>query len=290
MSLICTNFQKSYGTSTVLKGGTLVAQKGEITGLIGKNGAGKSTTFKIITGLLQREKGQFSWNDLEVDPTSIKWKSKLGYLAEHNPVYKSMYIKEFLKFACEMYSLKNSKDRIDEVIVQTGLTDYANRKIVELSKGYRQRVGIAQSIINDPEVLILDEPTSGLDPSQLVEIRSLIKGLSKDRVVILSSHILSEVEQICNSVYLLKDGVVSLLNGEDQFERLRMRFSENVDASLFESIGQLLNLKSDGFDIELYKNSTRVELFDCAVQHNLKIVEMSSLSDGLMDQFIQKSN
>jgi len=231
MSLLIQNIQKSYGTKQVLKNGSLLAPKGSVTALIGKNGVGKTTTFKIVCGLISAEGGEVLWNKTKMHPTSMEWKKRIGYLPEHNPLYKDMYLREFLSLACQIHQVKNPSKRITEVIELVGLGEYTNFKINHLSKGYRQRVGLAQAIINDPEVIILDEPTSGLDPSQLVEVRALIKSLAKNKTVILSSHILSEVEQICDRIYMIQNGTIASLDDMKNDNIWLVRFDAEVSFS-----------------------------------------------------------
>lgn len=206
MSISVQNISKSYGSQLVLNEVSFNAKKGEIIGFLGPNGAGKSTTMKIITGFLAADKGQVFITDEEVHLNSTITKSKIGYLPEQNPLYLDMYVQEYLEFQAKLK--KESKASIPVVIEKVGLTEEKHKKIGQLSKGYQQRVGLAAAILHNPEVLILDEPTTGLDPNQLREIRSLIKMLGKEKTILLSTHIMQEVEAICDRVIIINKGEI----------------------------------------------------------------------------------
>ncbi len=208
MSVVVNNLHKSYGGQKALNGITFSAKKGEILGFLGPNGAGKSTTMKILTCYIPQESGTASICDLDINQNALEVRSKIGYLPENNPLYLDLYVKESLAFIASLHRVKNTNERIKEVISLTGLTQEQHKKIGQLSKGYKQRVGLAQAIIHDPEVLILDEPTSGLDPNQLIDIRKLIKELGKTKTVILSTHIMQEVEAICDHVIIINKGEI----------------------------------------------------------------------------------
>ncbi len=208
MSIEVKNVFKYYGEQKALNDVSFKINSGEIVGFLGPNGAGKSTMMKIITCYLTKSSGEVKVCGLDVENDSIEVRKKVGYLPEHNPLYLDMYVKEYLDFICGIFKIKNKKARIEEVIKLVGLGKEQNKKIGALSKGYRQRVGLAQAIIHDPEVLILDEPTSGLDPNQLVEIRKLILDIGKTKTVMLSTHIMQEVEAICDRVIIVKDGKI----------------------------------------------------------------------------------
>ena len=207
MSIYISELSKNYGPQKALDHISFEINKGEIVGFLGPNGAGKSTTMKILTAYITADSGKVEING---EALGMKTKKMIGYLPEHNPLYLDMYIKEFLAFTGSIYGLKGSalKNRIDELIEMVGLQRERHKKIGQLSKGYRQRVGLAQALIHDPEVLILDEPTTGLDPNQLVEIRSLIKTVGKDKTVILSTHIMQEVEAICERAIVINLGKI----------------------------------------------------------------------------------
>ena len=208
MSITIEKVNKFYGKQQVLTDISFSLKKGEIVGFLGPNGAGKSTLMKIITCYLQQDSGKVKVCDLDTQEKDILVKAKIGYLPEHNPLYTDMYIKEYLSFVGSIYKIDNLKNRIAEIIQQTGLTTEQSKKIKELSKGFKQRVGLAAALIHNPEVLILDEPTTGLDPNQLVEIRNLIKEVGKDKTVLLSTHIMQEVDKMCNRVIIINKGKI----------------------------------------------------------------------------------
>ena len=204
------NISKSYGTQKVLCAINQEFGVGRIVGLLGPNGAGKSTLMKIVTGYIAADEGEVLIDGKRVAVDDVETKRMVGYLPEHNPLYLDMYVREYLNFVAEVYGLKGvqKRDAVEGVVERTGLTLEANKKIGQLSKGYRQRVGIAAAIIHNPKVLILDEPTTGLDPNQLIDIRQLIKDLGRDRLVIFSTHIMQEVEQVCDDVIVINRGNV----------------------------------------------------------------------------------
>ena len=204
------NISKSYGAQKVLCAINQEFGVGRIVGLLGPNGAGKSTLMKIVTGYIAADEGEVLIDGKQVAVDDVATKRLVGYLPEHNPLYLDMYVREYLEFVAEVYGLKGvaRRETVEGVIERTGLTVEANKKIGQLSKGYRQRVGIAAAIIHNPRVLILDEPTTGLDPNQLIEIRQLIKDLGRDRLVIFSTHIMQEVEQVCDDVIVINKGNV----------------------------------------------------------------------------------
>ena len=208
MSIEVKNLFKYYGDQAAVKDITFKVNSGEIVGFLGPNGAGKSTTMKIITGYISASSGKVKVCGIPVTESSLDTRRKIGYLPENNPLYLDMYVKEYLTFVGNIYKVPNLKERVDEMIEKVGLEVEQNKKIGQLSKGYRQRVGLAQSIIHDPEVLILDEPTSGLDPNQLLEIRSLIKSIGKEKTVMLSTHIMQEVEAICDRIVIINKGEI----------------------------------------------------------------------------------
>ena len=210
MLLEIKNISKSYGAQRVLCSINQEFDAGRIVGLLGPNGAGKSTLMKIVTGYIAADEGEVLIDGKQVAVDDVATKRLVGYLPEHNPLYLDMYVREYLEFVAEVYGLKGvaRRETVEGVIERTGLTVEANKKIGQLSKGYRQRVGIAAAIIHNPRVLILDEPTTGLDPNQLIEIRQLIKDLGRDRLVIFSTHIMQEVEQVCDDVIVINKGNV----------------------------------------------------------------------------------
>ena len=200
------NLSKTYGKQSAVENLTFQLEEGQIVGFLGPNGAGKSTTLKMLLGLIKPSSGSVTIDGKDPQEQEITLKKQIGYLAENNPLYPEMYVREFLAFIGNIHQITNLESRIQEVIEWVGLEKEAHKKIQELSKGYQQRVGIALAIIHDPKILILDEPTSGLDPNQRDEIRTLIKSLQKDRIILFSSHILSEVEAICDRALLIHEG------------------------------------------------------------------------------------
>ena len=208
MSISINKVNKFYGKQQALTDVSFSLNKGEIVGFLGPNGAGKSTLMKIITCYLEQDSGKVQVCDLDTVEQNLKVKAKIGYLPEHNPLYTDMYIKEYLTFVGRIYKVENLNNRITEIIQQTGLTAEQSKKIGELSKGFKQRVGLAAALIHNPEILILDEPTTGLDPNQLVEIRNLIKEVGKDKTVLLSTHIMQEVDKMCNRIIIINKGKI----------------------------------------------------------------------------------
>ena len=231
MSLDIKNISKKYANQIALKDISFSLKKGDIVGFLGPNGAGKTTLMKIITSTLKQDKGEVYIYGNNTISDEIKTKNDIGYLAENNPLYKEMSVTEYLDFIASIYNLKNKKDLISDLILKTGLEKEKNKLIENLSKGYKQRVGIASALINNPKVLILDEPTTGLDPNQLVEIRNLIKEVGKEKIVLLSTHILQEIPKICNHIIIIKEGEIvenitmenlnkSKINLEKHFQKL----------------------------------------------------------------------
>lgn len=254
MSIKVENITKSYKNQKALNNINFQIASGEIVGLLGPNGAGKSTIMKIICSYITQDKGNVEVCGLNTIENSIASKNKIGYLPEHNPLYLDMYVKEFLSFISDIHKLKNKKDRIEEIIKITGLNPEKNKKISELSKGYRQRVGIASALIHDPEVLILDEPTTGLDPNQLKEIRNLIKYIGKTKTVMLSTHIMQEVEAICDRVVIIKkgeivaDSTMSKLRNENTIY-IEVEFNKEINQDLLNELEHVLEVQK----IEDYK-------------------------------------
>lgn len=208
MSIEVKNVTKLYGKQKALDDVSFSINTGEIVGFIGPNGAGKSTMMKILTGIIPQTSGEAYINNINVIENSMAIREKIGYLPENNPQYEDMYVVEYLEFLAGIYSIKNYKERINSIIEQIGLTVEKHKKIGQLSKGYRQRVGLAQALLHEPEVLILDEPTSGLDPNQIVEIRNLISSVGKNKTVMLSTHIMQEVEAICDRIIIIHRGKI----------------------------------------------------------------------------------
>jgi len=234
MSIEVKNLFKYYGEQAAVRDVSFSVKKGEIVGFLGPNGAGKSTTMKIITGYIPSSAGEVYVSGMKVDVENLKTRQIIGYLPENNPLYTDMYVKEYLEFVGRIYKIKNLRSRVAEMIDAVGLDVEQNKKIGALSKGYRQRVGLAQAIIHDPEVLILDEPTTGLDPNQLVEIRELIKQIGKEKTVMLSTHIMQEVEAICDRVVIISKGQIvaddkaASLQKENDHQTVYVEFDKQV--------------------------------------------------------------
>ena len=227
MSVEIQNLYKYYGEQEAVSDVSFSVPDGQITAFLGPNGAGKSTTMKIITGYIPASSGEVKVCDIVVSTENLETQKKIGYLPEHNPLYDEMYVREYLEFVGGIYKLSDISSKVNDVIDRVGLGLEKHKKIGALSKGYKQRVGLAQAIIHDPQVLILDEPTSGLDPNQLVEIRSLIKNIGKEKTVILSTHIMQEVEAICDRIIIINRGKIvadkligEVKNLEDYFKEL----------------------------------------------------------------------
>lgn len=298
MSISVEHLSKAFGSQQALNDVTFNVNSGEIVGLIGPNGAGKSTLMKIICGLLNSSSGEVKINNLPVVLRSNEIKRRLGYLPENNPLYGDLYVKEYLQYVSGLYNLgRKSGGRVSEVIRLTGLGPELHKKIGVLSKGYRQRVGLAQAIIHDPDTLILDEPTTGLDPNQLVEIRNLISDLGREKTVILSTHIMQEVEAICKRVIIINKGqlVANDLTGNigtysnSESYTIVVEFGEDSDAEIFqdvEGIALVKKLKSGTWLIETAGGKDiRGDLFRLAVKQNLVILSLHRKDKKLEDVF-----
>lgn len=231
MSLEIKKISKKYGDQNALIDVSFSLKKGDIVGFLGPNGAGKTTLMKIITSIIKPDSGDITINGYDTQKNEISTKRQIGYLAENNPLYKDMVVTEYLDFIASLYEIENKKDKVKEIIKKTGLEGEIKKKIEELSKGYKQRVGIAAALVHDPNVLILDEPTTGLDPNQLIEIRKLIQEIGQEKIVLLSTHILQEIPKICNHIIIINEGRIventrmqNLIkkshNLEDHFQKL----------------------------------------------------------------------
>ncbi|HKZ66804.1 MAG TPA: gliding motility-associated ABC transporter ATP-binding subunit GldA [Chitinophagaceae bacterium] len=311
MSIEVKNLLKIYGEQKAVNNISFKVEKGEIVGFLGPNGAGKSTTMKIITGYLQQTGGEAFVVGLNVADHPLEIKKKIGYLPELNALYYDMYVREYLEFTAEVYnvdpsSVSERKLRIEKVIELTGLKAESKKKIGQLSKGYKQRVGLAAALIHDPEVLILDEPTSGLDPNQIIEIRDVIKQQGLNKTVLFSSHILQEVEAICDRVIIINKGE---LVADDKLSNLQkenkknhtviVQFKEPIDKQLLEQMKEVINVEqvqispsaNSGFKPGSYRVQTgnseivRKQILELALQHNLNIVSLQSESQSLEDIF-----
>ncbi len=292
MSIEVNNISKSYGTQKALDGISFSIAKGEIVGFLGPNGAGKSTLMKILTTYISADEGSASVNGHDVNTDEKAVQLSIGYLPEHNPLYLDLYVREYLAFNADVY--KVSKDRIEEVIVLTGLSPESHKKISQLSKGYRQRVGLANALLHNPDVLILDEPTTGLDPNQLVEIRNVIKNAGKDKTIFLSTHIMQEVEAICDRVIIIDNGKIvtdkkieNLTEGKEQV--IEVEFDFRVEE---ESIARIPHIKSyiNTHDMtwELTFSSEtdmRPAVFDFAHDNGLKTLQLNLKNKNLETVF-----
>ena len=242
MSIEVKNVFKYFGEQAAVKDVSFSVNKGEIVGFLGPNGAGKSTTMKMITGYIPASSGEIFVSGLKVGIDNLKPQRKIGYLPENNPLYIDMYVKEYLQFVGKIYRVPNIKKRVAEMIEKVGLEIEQNKKIGALSKGYRQRVGLAQALIHDPEVLILDEPTSGLDPNQLIEIRKLIKSIGKEKTLMLSTHIMQEAEAICDRMVIISKGEIVTnkttvqLQKETSNKSIYVEFKQEVSRSVLKKI------------------------------------------------------
>jgi ABC-2 type transport system ATP-binding protein len=264
-------------------------------GFLGPNGAGKSTTMRIITGYLQPDGGEALVCGIPVKEKPFQTKSKIGYLPEANPLYFDMFVKEYLDFIADMHSLKSKKEKIEKVIASVGLTPESGKKISQLSKGYKQRVGLAAALIHDPEVLILDEPTNGLDPNQIIEIREVIKSLGEQKTILFSSHILQEVQAICDRVIIINKGklvadskLASLREGTHNVT-VRISFQEEIEADLLQRLRGVTSVRE--LDPNLWELSgddpvdLKKQLLELALRNNLNIVSLQSESPSLENIF-----
>jgi len=297
MSIEVKNLLKIYGEQKAVNDISFKVEKAEIVGFLGPNGAGKSTTMKIITGYLRQSSGSAKVCGINVADEPLAAKKKIGYLPEANALYYDMYVREYLSFIAEVHRLNGkSKQRIEDVIQLTGLMVESKKKVGQLSKGYKQRVGLAAALIHDPEVLILDEPTSGLDPNQIIEIREVIKQQGKDKTVLFSSHILQEVEAICDRVIIINKGI---LVADDKLSNLQKRnidihvvivqFKETVDKSLLEKLEQVTSVEESppsAFKLQTSNPEIiRKQILEMALQHNLNIVSLQSEEYSLEEVF-----
>ena len=289
MSIEVTNLSKSYGAQKALDSITFSVKKGEIVGFLGPNGAGKSTLMKILTTYLAADEGVALVNDKNVISDTKEVQKIIGYLPEHNPLYLDLYVREYLAFNADVYKVPSS--RIQEVIELTGLTPESHKKIGQLSKGYRQRVGLANALLHNPEVLILDEPTTGLDPNQLVEIRNVIKNVGKDKTVFLSTHIMQEVEAICDRVIIIDKGKIvadkklEVLIAADKEQVIEVEFDLKVTEDQINAIPHLKSfIKNSDYLWELTFLSSqdmRPTVFDFAYDNGLKTLQLNQKNKNL---------
>jgi ABC-2 type transport system ATP-binding protein len=298
MSIVVTNLTKEYGLQKAVNDISFTVNKGEIVGFIGPNGAGKSTTMKIITGYLRDFTGKVEVNGLELSSNLIEVKRQIGYLPEHNPLYLDMYVREYLRFVAGIHKLgKESAQRINNVIELTGLGLEQKKKIGSLSKGYRQRVGLASTLVHDPSVLILDEATTGLDPNQIVEIRNLIATVGKEKTVLLSTHIMQEVEAICQKVIIINKGKIVMddisenVNSYSKETRQQVfaEFLKTIDIKSLSSIAGVVEVQNIETNKWLIMGNGLVDIrpniFDFAVKNGLQVLSLHEQQQSLEDVF-----
>lgn len=292
MSIEVKNISKLYGNQKALNDVSFEVNKSEIVGFLGPNGAGKSTMMKILTTYIEATSGNASVNNFDVATQKKGVQKSVGYLPEHNPLYLEQYVKEYLDFNAHVYGV--ARNRITEVIELTGLTPEAHKKIGQLSKGYRQRVGLANALLHDPEVLILDEPTTGLDPNQLVDIRNLIKNLGKDKTVFLSTHIMQEVEAMCDRVIIINKGEIvadktlkDLRNEKEQVVVVEFDYRiEDAFLSKLPKVKKVINTHDFIYEITFDTNQDmRSHVFDFAHDNELKILQLNQKNASLESLF-----
>lgn len=292
------NITKLFGTQKALDNVSFEINKGELVGFLGPNGAGKSTMMKIITGFLPPDSGEVLVNGQKVLSENLEIRKNIGYLPENNPLYTDLFVREFLEITAGFYHLDNKKQRVAEMVELTGLGVEQHKKIGSLSKGYRQRVGLAQALIHNPEILILDEPTTGLDPNQLEEIRNLIREISKEKTVMLSSHIMQEVEAVCNRVIIINRGKIVADGGIGEIKSGKLlrnevvvaEFNAPVQSEKLMKIKGVLNVNQLGNIWEIESNGEtdlRPELFNFAVENNLVLYTLQEKQQNLESVFQQ---
>ena len=300
MSITVKNLTKIYGEQKAVNDISFTINEGEIVGFLGPNGAGKSTTMKMITGYLEPTAGDIHVNGVDVKRTPLEAKKKIGYLPESNALYYDMYVREYLDFVADVHRVKTKKQKVEDVIQLTGLTPESKKRVGQLSKGYKQRVGLAAALVHDPEVLILDEPTSGLDPNQIIEIRNVIREQGKKKLVLFSSHILQEVEAICDRVIIINKGKIV---ADDKLSNLQKRSTTNVVRVQFkEALEQewlrRLNAVNAVNKVDTYTwtleteepEAVRKQVLELSLQHNLNIVSLHSENVSLEEVFRSLTN
>lgn len=295
MSISVSNITKLYGAQKALKNVSFDVGSNEIVGFLGPNGAGKSTMMKILTCYIPPTQGSATVCGFDVSSKSLEVRKQIGYLPEHNPLYLDMYVKEFLEFVGNVYKIKNCKSRVQDMISITGLELEQNKKIGALSKGYRQRVGLAQAMIHDPKVLIMDEPTTGLDPNQLEEIRALIKSLGRQKTVMLSTHIMQEVEAICDKVIIINKGEIVANDATANLQKnttkqiITVEFDKQVSKETLLSIQGIESVKhieNNTWQLSTsVKEDIRKEIFNFAVAQNLGVLTLNRVEQKMEDVF-----
>ncbi len=293
MSLTVQNISKFYANQKALDNVSFTIKKGEIVGFLGPNGAGKSTMMKILTTYINSSEGKAFVNEYDVSNQQKEVKKSVGYLPEHNPLYLDMYVKEYLEFNANIYKVK--KERINDVISQTGLTPEAHKKINQLSKGYRQRLGLANALLHNPDVLILDEPTTGLDPNQLEEIRNLIKNIGKEKTIMLSTHIMQEVEAICDKTIIINRGTIVANDKTQELQAqqknqivLTVEFDKVVEINALQKIEGVIQVKNSNNNVWLFEianDAVRNNIFQYAMQNDMVVLTMQKETQSLESVF-----
>ena len=296
MSISVTSLSKNYGAQKAVNNISFTVGNGEIVGFLGPNGAGKSTTMKMITGYLAADAGQITVCGITTNEQNIETKKKIGYLPEANPLYMDMYVREYLQFIANVHAIINAKENIESVIKTVGLTAEAHKKIGQLSKGYKQRVGLAAALVHNPEVLILDEPTSGLDPNQIVEIRNVIKTLAKEKTILFSSHIMQEVEALCDRVIIINKGNIvaddllsNLQKTNGSRQQVSVAFKEKIAPEWLQNLSAVYKIENtvsglmhiECADAEVVKK----QLLQLSIEKNLNIISLQSQSQNLESVF-----
>ena len=297
MSIQVSEVSRIYGEQKALNAISFSVDKGSVVGFLGPNGAGKSTMMKIITGFIKPNEGTVSVNDIDVLSTPILAQKSIGYLPEHNPLYADMFVKEYLQFQASIYKLPIQT--VIDAVEKVGLTPESHKKINQLSKGYQQRVGLAAALLHNPEVLILDEPTTGLDPNQLVEIRALIKELGQDKTVLLSTHIMQEVEAVCDRVIIIKKGEIvvdKLLKDirSNQHQVIEVTFDYKIEEQFVKKLPNLVSFKNN-YDTTWFltfdsKEDMRSTVFDFAQENGLKILGLNTHNQNLENLFRESTS
>lgn len=297
MSVTVEDVSKIYGNQLALDKVSFSVDPGTILGILGPNGAGKTTLLRIIAGYLRQSFGLVRINDLVADPEKMEFKRMIGYLPENNPLYTDLYVMEYLHLVAGLYKIHNQNKRIDEMVELTGLGPERHKKIGALSKGYRQRVGLAQALLHDPVLLILDEPTSGLDPAQLIEIRQLIRNISSNKTVLLSTHIMQEVEAISDRVLILNQGKVVALETPDKLKKLTLQsyrkytveFAEPAPLKIFASVPtiQTEQVAENKFVVTGPADDLRPDLFRLAVKHKLILLTLNEQESTMEKSFLE---
>lgn len=297
MSITVNLLQKNYGTQKAVNAISFSVNKGEIVGFLGPNGAGKSTTMKIISGYLSPDSGTALVGGTDVLKDPLTARGKIGYLPESNPLYYEMYIREYLGFIADIHKLQNKKQAVEAIIEKVRLTPERTKKIGQLSKGYKQRVGLAAALIHDPEVLILDEPTTGLDPNQIIEIREVIREQGKEKTILFSSHILSEVEALCDRVIIINKGEIvaddtlqNLKTSGGKRQIVTVQYQNKPPEGIFQQLtnAALIKQEEHTFHFETPQpDDVKKQLLELSLQHNMNIVSLQSGTGNLEEIFRQ---